>query len=149
MFLLAIGAAWISSNASANAAPILSQDKEKFFPRAFKSESFYRSWIINLSFGGVALALSATPLPLSTPGWLVPAVLNTYCILLLNFGACALGSRMLRDDWEIPGESLRIAKVVFYSVICLLAFVLAAWVPPGDSKPATEVQIKTSSWLIA
>ena len=125
MFILAAVAAAISVYTSDKKSPVLKNDKERFLLGAFRSESFYRAWVINLGFAGIAFALSARPS--ASSGMLYTVFVHPYTLLFCNIIAAAIGGVKLSEDDEKPTSKCRIFHVAFYVLFSIVMFLASSW----------------------
>ena len=150
MFILTAAAAGISIYTSDKKPFLLKNDKEKFLPEFFRAESFYRAWVINLGFAGIAFAMIASPSPFSRL-WYV--ILHPLSLMIFNLIAAAIGGLKLSEDDENPSSHWRKFHVSFYVLISLMMFILSSWAfanyknyfdLPNNSQKAKLIQLPTS-----
>lgn len=123
IILCAILAAWISMQATPHSKDVLSPEKQNYEPwwSFFHNERFYRSFLVNLSFGGVSISIGIVPVisdfyDLSNP----------FVWVLLNLSVSAFAVSVLKDSND-PVTAKRRNLVRGTIIFAFVMFGLAAW----------------------
>jgi hypothetical protein len=123
---------------------VLPEDRELYFPPFLKSEGFYRSFLINLTFASIATAANGFQHVRYTQFlmWNDPLLAILFNLVLCIFAAVSLRS----DSREVRGKG-RIGWLVFLFLIGTALFIYsvstALQSPKAESsaKPTTEQPI--------
>jgi hypothetical protein len=122
LIILALINASASSLFSSNAQNLYATDKKRFLHKLFVAEGWYRSVAVNLSFAGIALALTSAPLQRNP--WLINAILNPVLLVFVNLIAGCLAAIMLHDDLESPGGVRGWIRTAVPVMICCTVFIV-------------------------
>ena len=74
---------------------VLPNDLDMYFPPFFKSEGFYRAFLINLSFAGISTAASAIQFVTYTSFW---TLCDPFLAILMNLGLGLFASMSLKSE---------------------------------------------------
>ena len=121
LFILALLAAVFSQQTS---DWVLPANRDLYFPPFFKSEGFYRAFLINLSFAGISTAASAIQFVKYSTFWMICDPLLS---IFLNLGLGLFVAICLRSEsTEIQSRKRWIWAIGLLSTGVVL-FAFAAW----------------------
>lgn len=103
---------------------VLPKDREMYFPPFFKSEGFYRSFLINLSFAGISTAAAAIQFVKYKTFWMI---CDPLLAIFLNLGLGLFASLCLKSESSEIESNKRWVWSIGLLVIGTILFGFAVW----------------------
>lgn len=103
---------------------VLPADRDLYFPPFFKSEGFYRSFLINLSFAGISTAAAAIQFVKYREFWMV---CDPQLAIFLNLFFGLLAALCLRSASSEIESRKRWTWTAILLIVGVLMFGFAAW----------------------
>ena len=124
--------AFIAATFSQQTSDLVCQsDREFFVPPFFKSEGFYRAFLINLSFAGITTAATSLYTVSNTSFWILR---DPMLAIFLNLLVGVLASFSLEVDSDPPKNRPRKCWLTTLLILGILLYSLSVWTAVGKSE---------------